>query len=109
MATPWNQVTVSKKVGLGLPLPACPPDKSADIPDTIRAPPQMAAATIGTAVVWNVLPLPTVDWMQAISEPSFSNSSFAVPSRSGTLKAIAGIWLAYWLGICCDPCAEKVP
>lgn len=70
IAMPWNQVTVSTKVGLGLGEPVEPPEMKAVRPDTSRAPPQMAAATIGTAVVWNDLPLLTVDSMQATSLPS---------------------------------------
>src|SRR5437660_12482348 len=94
-AMDWNQPTTSTKEGLGAADPGAA--LRVDKPDTINAAPAIPAATNGTAGLDSDLPLLTLDWRQAISVvPSLSNScSCAVPSRSGTLKAMEGTMSTY--------------
>lgn len=58
-----------------------------------------------------VLPFEISEVIHATSslESMATSSSVATAAISGTWKAMAGIWLAYWEEISCDPEAEKVP
>lgn len=58
-----------------------------------------------------VLPFEISEVMQATSsfESIATSSRVATAAISGTWKAMAGIWLAYWEEISCVPEAEKVP
>lgn len=102
MAIPWNQVIVSRKLGLGpAPVEAAPPPAMAELaavkPVMRRATPARAAAVYDTAETEVVLPLEICEVIQ----PTLSPLSMDVRSRvaeaaiSGIENAMAGISPAY--------------
>lgn len=97
-------------LGLAVGVPAVPALDSADKPDTANAPAAIPAATYFAEGTSRVLPLLTVEVIQASCfPPSPLSCNVAWLSKSGTLKAMAGILLMYESGMVCSPLAPKVP
>lgn len=115
IANPCIVVITSVNEGLIVPAPpvVAPPAAAerADKPPTTSAPPKIPAATYETAATLVVLPLFTVDVIQATSAPVSSdfNSNVAWAAMSGIVNAIDGIWEAYEAGMDWTPLAENEP
>ena len=87
-------------------LPALP---RADSPLRASAPAAIPAEAHATPLTLAEWPLDRLDSTHATSLPLEVRVSLAWPSKSGMLKAIEGIWLAYSSGTVISPLAEKVP
>lgn len=111
VAMEWNQPITSPNPGLEDPAPGWPAAPSADTPLIARAAPAIPADAQATPLTLVDLPLDNWDSTQATLSSSSADlrTSLAWPSRSGILKAMEGIWLAYSSGTSMLPRAEKEP